>query len=78
MPHTSDAADLKARLTRIKGLLDDLEKASSESDRQREIVNCLLRELEHRTADNAVYSAMLMTSEDASSETESSGRFRRA
>jgi hypothetical protein len=77
MPHTSDAADLKARLTRIKRLLDDLEKASSESDRQREIVNCLLRELEHRAADNAVYSPMLTTSEDDPSQTESSGLFRR-
>ncbi len=46
MHRPADSDELKARLARIKRLLDDLEQASTERERQRDIVNGLLRELE--------------------------------
>ncbi len=47
MRRTSDEDELNARLARIKRLLDELEQASTERERQRDIVNGLLWELEH-------------------------------
>ncbi len=42
----TDVDELKARLARIKRLLDELEKALAEKDQQRDVVNKLLRELD--------------------------------
>ncbi len=45
MFRTSESDDLKARLARMRRLLDALEKACSERDRQRDVMNRLLREM---------------------------------
>jgi hypothetical protein len=45
MPRTSDSDELKARLTRIQQLLDQLHK-NSDGDQQGELLHRLVRELE--------------------------------
>jgi hypothetical protein len=46
MIRTSESKDLKARLARMKRLMAALDEACSETERQRDVTNRLLHELD--------------------------------